>query len=124
MVDSHEHTEQRKHQKDFITEYIIVFESCCHRWMKVSIEGFESLPKRSDIFNNRFTYRCVDGLAMIEMHVDDHECLQTFASKKYGKFGGNVSVQSTAKPIITIEQDESIYNQFAFGTKQWVCSKD
>lgn len=29
---------------------------------------------------------------MIEMHVDDHECLQQFTNEKHGKFGGNVIV--------------------------------
>ena len=57
---------------------------------------------------------------MVEIHVDDHECLQDIANDKYGKFGGNVSVRWVGKPIIIIGQDESVYNQFSFGCKQWV----
>ena len=40
---------------------------------------------------------------------------------KYGSFGGNISVRAAQGcPIIIIGQDKSIYNQYAFGQKQWV----
>jgi hypothetical protein len=48
--------------------------------------------------------------------------MQDFANTTYGAIGGNVSVRKTAdqKPIIIFEQDESIFNQFSFGSSQWV----
>ena len=60
---------------------------------------------------------------MIEFHVDDHDCLQKYAIKKYGEFERNTSVRNTLKPVIILGQDESIYNQFSFGCKQWVGKK-
>jgi hypothetical protein len=62
------------------------------------------------------------GVDHVEFHVDDHDCMQDFANTTYGAIGGNVSVRKTAdqKPIIIFEQDESIFNQFSFGSSQWV----
>ena len=90
------------------------------RWAQISKSDFDNLPKRSEILNNGYTYTGVDGEAMIELHVDDHYCLQKYANEKYGTFGGNTSVRNTRKPVIILGQDESMYNQFAFGSKQWV----
>ena len=83
-------------------------------------DEFERLPERDEILTKGYTYTGVNMKQMVEMHVDNHECLQRLANEKYGKFGGNVSVRSSGKPIIVIGQDESIYNQFAFGSRQWV----
>ena len=58
---------------------------------------------------------------MIRFHVDDHNYLQEYANNKYDKYGDNVSVRAmNKKPIIIFGQDESVFNQFAFGSKQWV----
>ena len=81
---------------------------------------FDELPERSEILNTGYTYDGVDGNAMIELHVNDHECLQSYANEKHGRFGGNTSVRCVGKPVIIFEQDESVYNQFSFGSKQWV----
>ena len=72
------------------------------------------------ILKDGYTYSGADGFDMVEIHVDDRECLQDIGNDKYGKFGGNVSVRCVGKPIIIIGQDASVYNQFAFGCKQWV----
>ena len=68
-----------------------------------------------------YTYTGIDGNPMIEFHVDNHPCLQEWANNKYGNFGGNISVRVTnQKPIIIFGQDESLFNQFSLGIKQWV----
>mmetsp|Transcript_27620 Transcript_27620/g.59008 ORF Transcript_27620/g.59008 Transcript_27620/m.59008 type:complete len:743 (+) Transcript_27620:485-2713(+) len=120
MVDGHEHKAQRLHRDQLTANYLTVLEPRCHRWVQMPVSLFEDLPERSEILHSGYTYTGIDGHAMIELHVDDHECLQDYANEKYGKFGGNVSVRITGKPIIIIGQDESVYNQFAFGSKQWV----
>ena len=79
------------------------------------------IPDKGDILHKGYAYTGIDGVDMIEFHVDDHDCLQVLANDKYGSFGGNVSVRaSPGNPIIIIGQDESIYSQYAFGQKQWV----
>ena len=59
--------------------------------------------------NPGYTYTGADGNAMIELDVDNHECLQTYENEKYGRFGGNTSVGCVAKPGIIFGQDESVY---------------
>jgi len=48
--------------------------------------------------------------------------LQSLAIKKYGEFGGNVHHTWKGKPVIIFGQDESTFNQYAFGNKLWVGS--
>ena len=123
MVDGHEHPAQRKHRKWLTREYTMNLERRCHRWVQMTVQEFESLPKREEILKKGHSYRGINGEEMIEYHVDDHECLQEYACQKYGKFGGNVSVRMpSGKPLIIFGQDESVFNQFAFGAKQWVGS--
>ena len=45
-----------------------------------------------------------------------------FANEMYGIYGGNLSVRRPvdSKPLFIFGQDESIFNQFSFGSKQWV----
>mmetsp|Transcript_34281 Transcript_34281/g.58189 ORF Transcript_34281/g.58189 Transcript_34281/m.58189 type:complete len:94 (-) Transcript_34281:380-661(-) len=74
MVDGHEHEEQRKNRKKLTTEYTAVIEPRCHRWVQMSLEEFDSLPKKDEILNGGYTYKGVDGSNMVEYHVDDHEC--------------------------------------------------
>ena len=60
---------------------------------------------------------------MLEFHVDSHEKLHELANKKY-KFGGCVSVRRPPgkKERIIFGQDESVFNQYMFNSKQWVDS--
>ena len=60
MVDGHEHTEQKKHQKYFTTE-ITIDESRFHRRVHMSVEEFEFLPKRSNILNKGSYIRALMG---------------------------------------------------------------
>jgi hypothetical protein len=48
--------------------------------------------------------------------------MEDFANKTYGALGGNASVHNAIaiKPLIIFGQDESIFNQFSFGSTQWV----
>ncbi len=48
--------------------------------------------------------------------------MQEFANEMYGAYGGNLSVRRPvdSKPLLIFGQDESIFNQFSFGSKQWV----
>lgn len=127
MVDGHEHKPQREHRDKLTAEYITVLETRCHRWIQMLVEEFQernsNLEEGNKILNTGYTYDAINGEKMIELHVDDHECLQEYANEKYKKFGGNLSVRMSGKPIIIIGQDESVYNQFAFGSKQWVGQK-
>jgi hypothetical protein len=48
--------------------------------------------------------------------------MQEFANGMYGIYSGNLSVHRPVdrKPLFIFGQDESIFNQFSFGSKQWV----
>ena len=48
--------------------------------------------------------------------------MQDFANETYGALGSNVSVckATDRKPLIIFGQDESIFNQYSFNSKQWV----
>ena len=122
MVDGHEHKEQREHRSKHTTEYLTVLETNTFRWVQMTVEEFDQLPYRSEIHSTGYTYTGIDGKPMIELHVDDHEKLQEYANERY-EFGGNTSVRINGKPIIIFGQDESIFNQFAFGNRQWVSAK-
>jgi hypothetical protein len=123
MFDGHEHPAQMKHRKWLMREYTMNLERRCHRWVQMTVQEFESLPQHEEILKKGHSYLGINGEVMIEYHVDDHECLQEYACKKYGKFGGNVSVRMpSGKPLIIFGQDESVFNQFAFGAKQRVGS--
>jgi len=122
MVDGHEHEQQREHRKWLTTEYITKLEMNAHRWIQMPVAKFEELPCSKVILGKGYTYTGVDNEPMIELHVDDHNDLQELANKKY-EFGGALSVRISGKPLIIIGQDESVYNQFAFGNKQWVSEK-
>ena len=68
-----------------------------------------------------YTYTGINGTPVIKFHVDELPCLQEWANNKYGNFGGNISVLVTNhNPIIIFGQDKSVFNPFAFGSKQWV----
>lgn len=58
---------------------------------------------------------------MVELHVDDHNCLQDIANKKH-PFGGIVSERSYAhdRPTIIIGQDEAVFYEDSTNTMQWV----
>ncbi len=58
---------------------------------------------------------------MVELHVDDHNCLKDIANKKH-QFGGIVSVRSHAhkRPTIIIGQDEAVFNENSLNMMQWV----
>jgi hypothetical protein len=64
----------------------------------------------------------VNDTECIEFCVDDHDCMQEFANEMYGAYDGNLSVRRPvdSKPLLIIGQEESIFNQFSFGSKQWV----
>ena len=55
-----------------------------------------------------------DGYDVLTRDVD----VNNPSNDKYGEFDGNISVRRTGKPIIILGQDESVYNQFTFGSKQ------
>ena len=96
-------------------------ESLCHQWIQLTEDEYGLIEEREDILHTGYSYDGIYGVDMIKFHVDDHECLQELAKNKYGSFGGNVSIRAApGRPIIIIGQDESIYNQYAFGQKQWV----
>ena len=93
----------------------------------MSVEKAESirssLPANDKLMVTGYKYNDpVTDTECIEFHVDDHDCMQKFANEMYGIYGGNLSVRRPAdsKPLFIFGQDESIFNQFSFCSKQWV----
>ncbi|KAI2503952.1 hypothetical protein MHU86_10518 [Fragilaria crotonensis] len=63
--------------------------------------------------------------SMIEFHVNDHDFFHDVAKDMgYGVMGGNLSVRksesSPSKPLMIFGQDESVFNQYLIGNRQWV----
>ena len=60
----------------------------------------------------------------MEFHVDDHSFLHSASEEmEYGLMGGNLSVgkpELPSKPLMSFGQDESVFNQFLIGNRQWV----
>jgi hypothetical protein len=85
--------------------------------IKLSLPASYPLLATSHIYTDPDT-----GDERVEFHVDDHACMQDFANETYGAIGGNVSVHKAPdkRPLIIFGQDESIFNQFLFNSKQWV----
>ena len=61
------------------------------------------------------------GRRMVELYMDDHDCLQDIANKKH-PLGGVVSVRSYThhRPTIIFGQDEAVFNENSTNTMQWV----
>ena len=94
MVDGHDHEEQKKHSAYLTSEYTTAIEPQCHHWVKMPVAEFNKLPDRQEIMNAGYTYTGINGTPIIELHVDDHPCLQEWANNKYG----NVCVRLVARP--------------------------
>ena len=95
----------------------MVIEPRTHRWIQLTSSEYEALPFKVLAEPEKYEE---DGVTMFEFHVDKHKGLQKMANEKYGSFGGNISHNWKGKPIIIFGQDESAFNQYAFGNKQWV----
>ena len=126
-VDGHEHEDQKRHRSEFTNKYLTQLEARSHRWVQMSTDQAEiiklSLPANDPLLSTGYIYSDPDTATHhVEFHVDDHDCLQDLANTKYGALGGNVSVRKAVdqKPLIIFGQDESIFNQFSFGSSQWV----
>ena len=81
MVDSHEHEYQRHHRDKFTLNYLTVLDPRYYCWVQIPQSEFEMLPKRSEILHSGYTYIGVNGVAMMEFHIDDHSCLQDYANE-------------------------------------------
>ena len=82
------------------------------------------LPSNLNAVANRNSYLSDDGIEMVEFHVDDLEFLHDVA-KEMGcsLMGGDLSVrkpESPSKPLMIFGQDESVFNQYLLGNRQWV----
>jgi hypothetical protein len=127
-VDGHENDEQQKHRSKFITTYMTDLEPHSHRFIHLTLEEFNTIQSslaeagEEEILSNGHSFE-LDGTEMVEFHVDSHEKLHELANKKY-KFGGCVSVRRPPgkKECIIFGQDESVFNQYMFNSKQWVDS--
>jgi len=126
-VDGHEHLSQILHWSKFTTEYLTNLEPRSHRWVQIPAYEYQtlisSLPDKDTLLF--LGYQFIDpntGIVMLEFHVDDHRCLQMYASEHCGEFGEKVSVKRppNSRPVIIFGQDESVFSQFSFNGMQWV----
>ena len=121
MVDGHENEDQRAHREKHTKTYLAVLELRTHRWIQFTEDEYDQLKFKVLATPGRYTNDNT-GVEMVEFHVDDHAQLQSLAIKKYGEFRGNVHHTWKGKPVIIFGQDESTFNQYAFGNKLWVGS--
>ena len=83
----------------------------------------KSLPAKEKILSNGHTYYYPDsGDKMIELYVDNHDCLQQWDHNKYGLFGVSVSfcMPQGLKPIIVFGQDETDFNVLILNVSMWI----
>jgi len=119
-VDGHEHPSQIAHRNKFTDEYLTNLEPRSHRWVQIPKDVYvaliASLPTKPLVRGYEYENE------MIEFHVDDHECLQEYATHLWPEFGGTHSVRrpENSRPLIIFGQDESVFSQFSFNGKQWV----
>ena len=78
-LDGHEHPAQVTHRKEHIRKYLRELEPLCHRWIQLTEDEYGLLKEKHDILHKGHSYDGIDGVDMIEFHVDDHECLQELA---------------------------------------------
>ena len=90
---------------------------------KKTVEKWKSEERIPEDDNCGYTYLSPENVEMIELHVDDYNFLHDVAEGMgFGQFGGNLSVCMPAneKPLMIFGQDESVFNQYLFGNRQWV----
>ena len=130
FVDGHERPNVVFHRNQFCKDYLSKLEPRCHRWIQVTKETVERwkherLPLNLNANAKGYSYLSDDGIQMVEFHVDDHDFLHDVAKDMgYGVMGGNLSVRksesSPSKPLMIFGQDESVFNQYLIGNRQWV----
>jgi hypothetical protein len=78
---------------------------------KIKVE----IGHKDKLLNQCFCYKLNDGNDMVELHVDDNECLQCYAKRKPSEFGGSISARAPTgeNPIVVFGQDEAINSQNA-----------
>ena len=119
-VDGHEHPSQIAHRNKFTNQYLTDLEPRSHRWVQIPKDVYEatiaSLPTRPLACGYEYENE------MLEFHVDDHDCLQEYATHLWPEFGGTLSVRhpENSRPLIIFGQDESVFSQFSFNGTQWV----
>jgi hypothetical protein len=74
--------------------------------------------------NGGYTYLSEDGSDMVEFHVDDHDFLHDIAKEMgYSSMEMNLSAvrkPESSKPLMIFGQDESVFNQYLLGNREWV----
>ena len=128
FVDGHERPDVVFHRNHFCKDYLSRLEPRCHRWIQVTKETVEGWKRERKAFDlnanaNGYTYLSEDGIEMVEFHVDDHDFLHDIAKEMgYSSMGGNLSVRKpeSSKPLMIFGQDESVFNQYLLGNRQWV----
>lgn len=126
FVDGHERPDVIFKRNEFCTLYLKELEPRTHRWIQVpaeTVEQWRRENKLSDDDNRGYAYVSADNKSMVEFHVDDLHLLHEYATTiGLGSFGGNLSIRKPqgVKSLMIFGQDESVYNQFLLGNRQWV----
>jgi hypothetical protein len=130
FVDGHERPNVVARRNEFCIQYLSQLEPRTHRWIQVTKQAVEQWKADKTILDDEtrgYQYHCADkDTDMVEFHVDDLPFLHDMAQEMgNGAFGGNLSVRKPAdkKPLMIFGQDESVYNQFLLGSRQWVGPK-
>jgi hypothetical protein len=127
-VDGHERPNVVFCINEFCKEHLSKVEPRCHRWIQVTKETAEgwrrekTKPSQFNLNAKGNAYLSEDNIEMVEFHVDDHDFLHDVANEMgYGAMGGNLSVRKPSnKPLMILGQDNSIFNQYLLGNRQWV----
>ncbi|KAI2512190.1 hypothetical protein MHU86_2277 [Fragilaria crotonensis] len=119
FVDGHERPETIAYRPVFTRKYLDD-EVRAHRWLQMTLTESKELESNGSIAPNCGYNYFVDGVDMVEYHIDTSYAFE----ERLGllPFGGNLSVRkpTDSKTVVFIGQDEAIFKQFLFLTKMWV----
>jgi hypothetical protein len=124
-VDGHERPDVVKYRIEFIKRKKKI-ELQSHCWIQLSETDVDLLIKEGCEgeyigLNKHHGYKYkYDDVTMFEYHVDDHSDFPNRVQHN-PQFGGDLSVRrnKSKKPLIMFGQDECIFKQYLFGSKQW-----
>ena len=118
-VDSHEAPENVRYRKAFITRYF-KYEIRCHRWHSITAIEKAQMVKEGKLDEKLGYNHVLNGIDMVEYHVDDHVEFQTACNNL--PYGGNLSVRKPPhlKPLFILGQDECIFKQYLFNKGLWM----
>jgi hypothetical protein len=125
-TNGHEQADHVRYILEFIKRYF-AYKFHSYRWVQLYYKDdihLESLEKNHLKTSLGMSYTDEEGKAMKEYHFDSDDALKEFVNLENLPFGSNLSAvkfPEGERPLILVDQDESIIYQYLFVSKSWHC---